>query len=272
MPTVQSLKKQLKGVKTTQKLTKAMKTIATIKFSRLNAIYSHYSEFGRQCERMFEHYGASFLEAVREKDSLAPPAVVVLGANKGMCGSFNSELLNFAYSVLGGMKSYLLVGCGKKTVTFFEAKNIPIEKQWILNDVPTYKESSALLDELIQWRRSGKISDVFVIFAEYNNMMKQTPKVFELFESAEHKDTHYVWYVPDKETFVEKTARPVFYSMFYEMVLESAIGAQAATVITMRSAYDTATEYAEKLEGQINRIRQSSVTADVIETSAERRD
>ena len=48
-----------------------------------------------------------------------------------------------------------------------------------------------------------------------------------------------------------------------------ALGAQAATLMTMRSAFDTATEYCEKLEGEINRLRQSAVTADVIETSAE---
>ena len=58
--------------------------------------------------------------------------------------------------------------------------------------------------------------------------------------------------------------------MFYEIVLEAAIGAQAATLMTMRSAFDTATEYAENLEKEINRLRQSAVTADVIETSAER--
>ena len=53
------------------------------------------------------------------------------------------------------------------------------------------------------------------------------------------------------------------------MILETAIGAQAATVMNMRSAYDTATEFEEKLESEINRKRQSQVTADVIETSAE---
>ena len=57
--------------------------------------------------------------------------------------------------------------------------------------------------------------------------------------------------------------------MVYKLALENALGAQAATLMTMRSAFDTATEYCEKLEGEINRLRQSAVTADVIETSAE---
>ena len=57
--------------------------------------------------------------------------------------------------------------------------------------------------------------------------------------------------------------------MLYGFILETAIGAQAATVMSMRSAYDTAVEYEEKLESEINRKRQSRVTADVIETFAE---
>ena len=60
--------------------------------------------------------------------------------------------------------------------------------------------------------------------------------------------------------------------MMYEVLLETALGAQAATLMTMRSAYDTATEYSDQLETQINRLRQSAVTADVIETSGERKE
>ena len=57
--------------------------------------------------------------------------------------------------------------------------------------------------------------------------------------------------------------------MLYGFILETAIGAQSATIMSMRSAYDAAVEYEEKLEREINRKRQSRVTADVIETFAE---
>ena len=57
--------------------------------------------------------------------------------------------------------------------------------------------------------------------------------------------------------------------IIYKKTLETALGAQAATLTTMRSAYDTASEYCVTLEAEINRKRQSQVTADVIEVSAE---
>ena len=67
----------------------------------------------------------------------------------------------------------------------------------------------------------------------------------------------------------EVASKKIFVSILYKKVLEAALGAQAATLTTMRSAYDTACEYCVLLETQINRIRQGQVTADVIEISAE---
>lgn len=270
MPSIQSLKKQLRGIRSTQKLTKAMKTIATVKFSKLNTIYNKYSEYGKQCEKMFEAYGASFVDSICETDLNAPVAVVVMASNKGLCGSFNSELLNFALEELKKTENYLLLACGKKAINFFKAKKMPIEKEYILNDIPSYEESSSLIDDILEMQKTGKVSGVHLIYPKYINVMRQKPVLRELFTSDNSDKKIDVSCVPDRNTIIEKTAKTVFHAMFYGRVLEAAIGAQAATLMTMRAAYDTATEYRFLLEGQINRKRQSAVTADVIETSSER--
>ena len=267
MPAIQNLKKQLRGIRSTQKLTKAMKTTSTVKFSKLNGIYGEYAVYGRECVRMFEQFGAGFTAAMELKDPEAPRAVVVLGSNKGLCGSFNSELQQFARNQL--IDGERVVACGKKAIQFFRSKNIPVEKEVVFGDIPTYEESAALLDELLEWRKSGKISGISVVYPRYTHMMKQIPTVHELFASQEEEKGQEVLYVPDRITIVEKAAKNIFNAMFFQLVLEAALGAQAATLMTMRSAYDTATEYCTRLEAQINRKRQSAVTADVLETAAE---
>ena len=72
-----------------------------------------------------------------------------------------------------------------------------------------------------------------------------------------------------KQMVIENVAPVIFQSIFYKLLLEVALGANASTLMTMRSAYDTATEYCEQLESEINRQRQSAVTADVLETASE---
>jgi len=267
MPAIQSLKKQLRLIGSTKKLTKAMKTISTVKFSKLNEIYTNFSEYGKQCERIFCQYGGFLSDSLAAANSDAPGLVIVIAGNKGLCGGFNTEILKFAKETLSKKESYLLAACGKKAIGFFKSKNIPLYIEHVFNDVPTFEECGALLEEIISLRKEGKISDVSVIYPKYSNMMKQKPEICELFTHESEEETESVQFFPDKETITQKTAINIFKARFFELVLESAIGTQAATLITMRAAYDTAEELYNKLEREINRLRQSAVTSDIIATT-----
>ena len=272
MPSIQSLKKELRGIRSTQKLTRAMRTVSAAKFSKLNAAFGQYAEYGRQCKACFDAYQDSFLDAVGAPDPSAPPVFLVMSSNKGLCGSFNAELLKFAEETLDGRSGFLLVACGKKAIRYFKGRNVPLAGEWVLADVPTFEESGALLESVLALRRDGRASGVYVIYPAYVNMLEQTPAVCELFPPAkaekDREEDRTALFVPDRRAMIEETADTVFGSMFYELVLEAALGAQAATLMTMRAAYDAATEFCERLEGEINRKRQSTVTADVIETSS----
>ena len=276
MPAIQILKKKLKGIRSTQKLTKAMKTVAAVKFSKLSGMYNDFSAYGRQCALLYQDYKKELISYFPPGDPDAPVYVVVMGANKGMCGSFNAELLNFARAQLAKLdRPYLLVACGKKVISYFKEKKQPIDQELIFDDVPTYEDGTRLLELLAGWRAEKKISTIHMVFPHYINTVIQRPTMETLFELDPHEKKHKhgdVLFVPDRPTILEKTANNIFRSLMFQVVLETALGAQAATLMTMRSAYDTATEYSQRLETQINRQRQSAVTADVIETSAERKE
>lgn len=269
MPAIQSLKKQLRGICSTQKLTKAMQTVATVKFSKLNAVYGHYKAYGKQCERLLEQYGGALLEALGPVDHAAPAAVIVMASNKGLCGSFNSEVLGFATEQIRQLAGCRVFACGKKAIAYFKGRNVPLDAEFVLDDVPTYRDSCDLLEHLLEERRSGRISRVYLIYPQYGSMMKQMPVLRELLCDTAEADDELRLLVPDRQTLLANTAATVFRAVFYERILETALGAQAATLMTMRSAYDTATDYRLRLEGQINRMRQSAVTADVLETATE---
>ena len=247
-----------------------MKTVSTVKFSKLNAAFNEYSSYGRQCEKVFSIFGKELLTSVAETDPSAPEAVIIIASNKGLCGNFNAELLNFALEQIKNFKNPYIYVCGKKAIGFLRSKKIDFKKEIIFGDIPDYNEVAELFEEIVELRKSGKISKVYVIYPAYKNMMQQQPICTDFFGVKDIENEKQVLFVPDKQAINNTISKTVFKSMLYEIVLEAAIGAQAATLMTMRSAYDTATEYAENLEKEINRLRQSAVTADVIETSAER--
>lgn len=274
MPTIQVLKKKLKGIRSTQKIARAMKTVSTVKFSQLNGVYGRYSEYSGILRRLYERYRDEYSRCFAAADPSAPECFVVIASNKGMCGSFNSELLTFAEKIAKESRACKIVVCGKKAEAYFKEKGKRVEKSFVFDDVPAYKEAVLLFDFLLSLLKGGAVSSVKLVYPHYVNMMRQTPVAKDLFISEptddEDKGKGEVLFFPDRGGVIESTADEMICAFLYGVLIESALGAQAATLMTMRSAYDTATEYSRQLESDINRKRQSQVTADVIETSAER--
>lgn len=271
MATLQELKKKHKSIKSTEKITKAMKTVSAAKYNRLNRSYGGFSVYSSACFSLYSKYSGEINSVLPGCNPDAPPAVFIFTSNKGMCGGFNTEILSFfRNSVSEFPENTLFFPCGKKAISFFNEKGISFEKEYIFSDTPTEEECKIFLNELLSMRKEGKISSVFVIYPLYKNVMKQIPTVKELFTASENKDSENestALFIPDKNTVIKAIAEKVLFTSVYSVITETALGAQAATLTTMRSSYDTATKYARILETQINRKRQSEVTADVIETA-----
>ncbi len=268
MATVQSLKKKLQTINSTIKLTRAMKTASTVKYAKLSGIYSEYEKYSGQYGRLYELYRKEINSIFSCKNPDAPCCYVVITSNKGMCGGFNNDVLSFFSTV--SEENAVIISCGKKGTEYFIKKGIERERDFIFDDIPSYDQVKDLLKYLSDMMAEGKISGAKTVYPQYVNMMKQTPVCNDLFAYDEYANkSEEPVFVPDKETVMKNTAEKVFLSVLYKRVLETALGAQAATLTTMRSAYDTACEYSAKLETEMNRKRQSQVTADVIEISSE---
>ncbi len=274
MATLQILKKKLRSIRSIQKITKAMKTASSVKYSKLNVIYSNYSLYAKQYRSLCDDYSSYFDEVLSPRTSSAPCCYIVMASNKGMCGSFNNDIFSFALDEFSNCSERYVIACGKQTQSFFDRKNISYDKLFSFSDVPTFDESCELFDEIIRLRKEGTVSSVKIIYPKFKNMMVQTVVCEDLFniEKSSEKENGDVFFLPDRETIVKEIAYKSYRAFFYEYLLETALGAQAATVMTMRSAFDTASQYCTALESEINRKRQSQVTADVIETSAEQKD
>ena len=267
MATVQSLKKKLQTIRSTVKLTRAMKTASTVKFSKLNGVYTEYEKYADEYLNLYERYRSDFNSVFSCSNPDAPCCYVVIASNKGMCGSFNNELLSFFSDI---DDEGVIISCGKKAAEYFEKKAIKTERSFVFYDIPTYEQVTELFDYIRLLLSEGKISSVKTVYSEYVNMIKQNPVCEDLFSFEECNDNECdSLFVPDKETVIKNMTDKILLSVLYKRVLEAALGAQAATLTAMRSAYDTACEYSAKLETEMNRKRQSQVTADVLEISSE---
>lgn len=273
MATLQVLKKKLRSIRSIAKITKAMKTASSVKYSKLNVIYNNYSLYAKQYKSLCDEYSSCFGEVFPVKDESAPVCYIVMSSNKGMCGSFNNDIFSFATNELEQCENYFLILCGKQAQNFFERKKYNISKSYVFSDIPTFDEGCVLFNEIISLRKEGVISSVKIVYPKFKNMMIQTVTCEDLFKIEKSEEAaEDIYFLPDRETLINEMSYKSYNAFFYEYLLETALGAQSATVLTMRSAFDTATQYCAVLEGEINRKRQSQVTADVIETSVEQKD
>ena len=277
MAGIRELKKHLKSVNMTGQLAGAMKTVSAAKFSRVHSVLSSYSEYAKTCENLMKEFGKSFSTALFSPNPDAPECFVVIASNRGLCGGYNAELLAFADDVLEKSKDErIIVACGKMASAHFREKKTETESEFVFPDVPLYEDCAQFCDYLTGMFKEGRISALFMIYPKFENMLKQTPAVkkilpFETCEEADekNKDDDGTLYVPDKKSVVREIAQSFLRTTLYSTVLEAAVGAQAATLMAMRSAYDSALSSAAELENVISRKRQGEVTAGVIETSSD---
>lgn len=274
MGNLREMKKRLRSINTTEQLSGAMKTVAAAKYSQISAILERYRPYRDAVLQIVDSFGDALTGAMKCGDTASPPCYVVISSNKGLCGGYNTELLAYADRLLeayGG--EYKLVVCGKLAAAYYSLGGHRAEKSFVLPDIPDYSEYCALIDYLTDEYINGGISSVTFIYQSFRNMLTQVPAEHKVlpFSSGKSGSDEYdgTIYIPSRASVLRETCRSCVYATMYSIMIEAAAGAQAATLMAMRAAYDNAAETALDLQMQISRKRQSEVTASVIETSSD---
>ena len=199
--------------------------------------------------------------------------IVVFSGNRGLCGGFNAELLGFFAEILREeAEPPLIIACGRVAEAFCKERGVEA-KSFELSDIPTYDETLAISSYAGELYDSGAVARVVLVYQSFKNTLTQTPALRELLpgqnEGEAGEEAGEALLLPDAETVRAGLGALCFNAAVYSIALENATGAEAATLMAMRSAYDNAKESALKLETAINRQRQAEVTSSVIETAAD---
>ena len=276
MATLRELRKRLASISITKQLAGAMKTVSAAKYAKIETVLTRYKPYAEACRTLTEVYGgamSSFLPCVHPE---APTLYIVLSSNRGLCGGYNSELFRYVDEVLSSAdKPYLLLACGKIAQGRYGDR---AAETYTLPDVPDFADCLPLFDRIRALYTGGEISAVTFLYEHFQNMLTQTPCARTVLpfdapsptaESGGVGDTPSdMLFYPDRETVLSSACLSLLHVSLYSVLLEAAAGAQAATLIAMRSANDNAAESIARLEIDISRKRQAEVTSSVIETAS----
>ena len=280
MPSLIDLRRRIRAVKNTEKITKAMKTVSASKLRRAQERILGARPFAREMQRVL--YGLLTGIDVVAHPLLAPPdlgssasaLLVVITADKGLCGGFNSALLRRATAyVQDADNEVALALVGRKGRDFFRRRKMDVryEEVNIFNDLQ-YSHAQAVAEMAIQQFTGNQVSSVHLLYNEFKSVIQQNVVVEQLLpiprltpsEDGTEMLAEYLFEPSSDQIFQTLLPQHVEVQIF-RALLESAAAEHAARMTAMDAATRNAGEMIDSLTLHMNKVRQATITREIIE-------
>ncbi|MEE8129235.1 MAG: ATP synthase F1 subunit gamma [Vicinamibacterales bacterium] len=281
MPSLIDLRRRIRAVKSTQQITKAMKTIAASKLRRAQERIVGARPFARLMLRVLNSLATRVDPALHpllapppDTASEAPTLLVVITADKGLCGGFNSTLLRKASAYIRDADHEVALGLiGRKGRDFFVRRGFDVryEDVNIFNNL-RYTHAQGVARTAIEEFTTGSVANVYVLYNEFKSVLQQRVVVERLLPiprlgaDADDEATlaDHLFEPTPAEIFDDLLPRHVETQVFRAM-LESAAAEHAARMTAMDAATRNAGEMLDDLTLYMNKMRQATITRELIE-------
>lgn len=283
------IKKRTKAVKNTLQITKAMELIASIKMRAALAACENSRLFTREANLLLNRlaregkiYRNQLLTNVESDHSL----LVVASSDKGLCGSFNTEIFSSAWQFIEVEESenrqVEIIAIGQKAgPVFLKSKKVEIIANFnTLGEDIEYPETTAISKLIIDEFKAGKYAKVAVAYSEFKSVIKQEAKtttilpIVELdllgaeeLASDQDKKRQYE-FEPDPTVVLDMVLPQLVRMRLFQALLENNVSEHAARMVAMKNATDAGKEIVEDLEFTYNRLRQERITTELSEIAS----
>jgi len=278
MATLRQIRRRIRTVENTAKITKAMELVAASKMRRAqnNALAGRpYAEKVRSVLAALAETLPSLdpetLHPLLQRREPKTMDIILITPDRGLCGGLPSTLNRHAASFIveRGLPARL-ISIGRKGRDFFRRAGTPIVAEVVgLADYPTYEEVLPVAQVAIQDYIAGECDEVYVIYALFVNTMVQRAEVLKLLpvEPPVRAGTPPIDYIyePSREAVLAELLPRYVERQVYGAVLEAKASEQSARMVAMRSATDNANEMIRDLTLTYNKVRQESITKELLE-------
>jgi F-type H+-transporting ATPase subunit gamma len=280
MPSLIDLRRRIRAVKSTQQITKAMKMIAA---SRLRRAQERVVSARPFAQRMLKVLNGLVSRVDQDMHPLlrvtalpnARPLLIVVSADRGLCGSFNSNIIKAAgqFIVKEGQGREVALGLiGRKGREFFRRRGFDVRYEAVgIFQRLSFADAVALADAAIEEFTSGRASSVYLVYNEFKSVMSQRIVVERLLpiprlegEEAAGPTMEYLYEPSPAEIFKDLLPRHVQVQV-YRALLESNAAFFAAQMTAMDAATRNSAEMLDNLTLYMNKVRQAAITREIIE-------
>ena len=288
MANLLDIRRRIKSVKNTQQITKAMKMVSAAKLKRAQERAVSARPFATKMAEVLTglaaHAGEDFHHPLLDARGDERYLLVLVTADKGLAGAFNANLIKAAQSFINehADKSVEILAVGRKGRDFFRRRGVEIPGEYIgLTGKGRIDHAEALdvaRDVMRRFTEDEGIDKVFIIFNEFRSVISQRVVVEQILPVSRDEDeaaegaeasqqqtfVEYIYEQEPAEIFSQLLPR-LIETQVYRGLLESVASEQGARMTAMDSASKNAGELIQSLTLNMNRIRQASITREIIE-------
>lgn len=279
MAGAREIRGQIRSVKNTKKVTRALEMVSASKIRKATAQMERTRPYADQMREVAGHMARANPEYVhpfmREREDIGTVSYVIVSTDRGLCGGLNANLFR---ELLGAFSDWQQKGAQIETVTigskgnaFFKRLGTPIlAHAQHLGEEVQLAEVIGPLKILLDRFREGDVDRVFVAYNRFINTMTQRPTMMQLLPlppSDEELSSHswdYI-YEPDAVTVLDDVLVRYVEVLAYQAVMENVASEQAARMVAMKSASDNADSLIDELQLVYNKARQASITQEISE-------
>jgi F-type H+-transporting ATPase subunit gamma len=288
MATVQDLKRRIRSIRNTRKITKAMELVASARLRRAQARIEAMRPYAdRMTELMVGTARASTsLQGLTllQRREVKRAAIVPLTGDRGLAGAFNAQVLRHAFALerqlsAEGIDTRWLVA-GKKGRSSLTFRRYEVDQSWIgFSDRPAYHDAQAIARKAAELYENGEVDRVVIVYNEFVSALVQRVVERDLLpipeealdrgrDEAEQAQLGDFIYEPDPEEILKRLLPVYVETELYRALLESAASEQGARMTAMRNASGNAADLISSLTLDMNRARQAEITQEILEVVA----
>jgi len=277
MPEVKNpreIKKRIRSVGDTEQLTKAMKMVASVRFKRAFQMVSAGRPYSKSIRDMVADVGGSLGDSYEnsffEADKNAKKELLlVVGSDKGLCGSYNSNVLRAAVKYLNekGRDNVDVIAVGKKIKDYLSRRDWNVVDSFLnLYQNFNYESAVQVSERLTYSFTSGAYNEVTLMYSEFKNVAQATIKTEQLFplklKDGKRQAADYI-YEPKLEKIMEVLLPKYIKVSVYEMLVEANASEQGLRMTSMEQANRNARDMIRDLTLVYNKARQGSITREL---------
>jgi len=283
MAKARALEKRRRSVRNIRKITRTMELISTAQFKRAMDRAIAASAYTRRITALVGHLARAGLEVshplLEPRTETRRAAILVLSANRGLCGGHNAAVLRLAYPRCGALRGEYdevqLEVSGKRGISAFRFRGIEPDQRFThFKDKPAYQEVELLASRYLEAYQSGRLDRLDVAYTKFENLSRQKAVVETLLPlavlegiPAEEESGSEVQYdfLPSAASILDEVVPTSFKVKLFKCFLDAAVSEQIARMIAMKAATENADAMISHLSVSYNRARQGQITSELLE-------